>query len=400
MSPGWREAYSELKDYITKNPAIEIGKNIVAIPGDVRPEFYRLFDTVRVAFLKEKHGNLLDEATPLIKSYAEAGQEMTESLGLPEIKVTASLNWFLNDPVNGLIRSIFDTLFDLLKGKIDTSIFEYAASINIENSFNRLFRLGYTNWVFLSLVNLVAPDRALTVPTEDARVDTTLEEGGEAIPGLREEPIKSPEEAKLLSLEHIRDVAFIVPDIIVHSPKADRYVSIRSELFEAKWRARQISDKREWQSFRTVAMPYEVIASWPDLSIYADDNAENLALVADFGRFCRPDIIIECMEQADWYQKGGLKRVKENHAFFKPRLGSYVISRLQAPGEALRELMPEPMGELEAEQATEEPAPEEKAPVEQPNIHILTVGYDHSRLTPIIEALLPDGKVSEETGSQ
>jgi len=117
MSNSWQKAYSGLKEYIAGNPKIEIGKNVIAIPGDVRPEFYRVFDTVRVAFLKEKFQTLLDEAIPLSKNYAEVGQEVTKSLGLADIKVSASLNWFLNDPVNGLIRLLFDPLFNLLKGK-------------------------------------------------------------------------------------------------------------------------------------------------------------------------------------------------------------------------------------------------------------------------------------------
>jgi hypothetical protein len=168
MSNSWQKAYSGLKEYIAGNPIIEIGKNVIAIPGDVRPEFYRIFDTVRVTFLKEKFQTLLDEAVPLSKNYTEVGQEVTKSLGLADIKVSASLNWFLNDPVNGLIRLLFDPLFDLLKGKIDADTFEHVASINIENSFSKLFRSGYEKWVVLSLANLLAPDKAHAVPVKDA----------------------------------------------------------------------------------------------------------------------------------------------------------------------------------------------------------------------------------------
>ena len=52
MSNGWHKAYSELKEYVAQNPKIKISQKIVVLPGDVRPEFYQLFDKVRVAFLK------------------------------------------------------------------------------------------------------------------------------------------------------------------------------------------------------------------------------------------------------------------------------------------------------------------------------------------------------------
>jgi hypothetical protein len=415
VSASWRKAYSELKEYIARNPKIAIGQSIVAIPRDVRPEFYRLFDTVRTAFLKEKFQTLLDEAIPLSKDYAEVGQEVTKSLGLSDIKVSAkvsaSLNWFLNDPVNGLNRSFFDPLFNLLKGRLDINSFEQEASICIENSFSRLFQSGYKMWVALSLINLLAPDRALVVynPNEDiVKVEKDA-------PGMQEEPVPSPEEAKSLSLGHAMEAAlFIVPDLIVHSAKLGRYVSIRSDLTDAIWRARRVSSNKEWYRFPELMGEYTKVAHWADLFIYIDDKPEELALVADFDRFCRPDIIVKCMEQADWYQKGGLERVKRNHDVLKPRLGSYVVSRLPVPEEAFRELVPEPVTveppaggaapvEPEAEQVSGETVSEQapQEPEKQPlDIHILTIGYDRSQLAPIIETLLPPEEATKEAEGQ
>jgi len=404
MSNSWQKAYSGLKDYIAGNPKIEIGKTVIAIPGDVRPEFYRVFDTVRVAFLKEKFQTLLDEAIPLSKNYAEIGQEVTKSLRLADIKVSASLSWFLNNPVNGLIRSLFDPLFDLIKSKIDTDTFEHVALTNIENSFSKLFRSGYEKWVVLSLANLLAPDKAHAVPVGDAHMDSS-ETDGDVVPGLREEPVPEPKETKHLSLGHMGEAVFIVPDFIVHSAKLNRYVSIRTDIAEASWTARLVSDKREWYHLRSLMRQYTAIAHWPDLAIYIDEQPEDLALVADFGRFCRPDMIVECMEQADWYQQGGLDRVKRNHDFLKPRLGSYVVSRLPVPEEAFKELMPEPVArEPAVEGATSiEPEPEKVSgePEKQPlDIHIITAGYDQSQLAPIIDTLLPSEEATEEPGNQ
>jgi len=398
-----------LKEYVSGNPKIEIGKNIIAIPGDVRPEFYRLFDTVRLAFLKGKFPTLLDEAGHLSKSYTEVEEEVVKLLGLAGISVSASLNRFLYDPTNGLVRVLFDPLFNLLKGEIDAETFEQVALRNIESSFGDLYQSGYEKWVALSLAKLLASDKAFDVPTE---VHIVLDfEGGKPF-SISEESVPEPKETKRLSLEHRGSATFIVPDFIVHSAKINRYVSIRTDLAEANWTARMVSDKREWHHLRSTMRQHTVITYWPDLVIYIDDKPEDIGLVADFNRFCRPDIIVECMEHADWYQQGGLKRVKRNHDFLKPRLGSYIVSRLPVPEEAFNELIPELVaGELPAEHeqvsgetAVEQTAPgrategvsrlpvSEQVPQEpekQPlDIHILTVGFDQSKLEPIISILM------------
>ncbi len=393
MSDSWRQAYAELKEYTANNPQINIGMSVIAIPEDIRHEFYRLFDATRLAFLKEKGQILLDEAAPLSSNYTRAAQEATKSLGLSEIKIEAGLNWFLSDPENGLVRLLANPLFNLLKGKIDINTFEGDATESIESSFRQLFQSGYEKWVVLSLANLLAPDRAVAIPIETIRKMCWELEADEKT-GLSEKSVPGPEEMKSLSLEHEWEPAFIISNLIVHSTKLNRYVSITIDLDDAMWTADGVSDKREWQRLRELGMLYTPVASWPDLVIHIDDQPEDIALVADFSRFCRPDIIVECMEQADWYQKGSLDRVKQNHDFLKPRLGTYVVSRLPVPEEVLKDLIPEP--------AADEPASEQKIPPqEQPlDIHILTVGYDQSRLAPIIEALSPNGAAAGETDGQ
>jgi hypothetical protein len=393
VSDSWRQSYAELKEYTAKNPQIKIGISVTVIPEDIRHEFYRLFDAAKLAFLKERGQILLDEAAPLSSNYTRAAQETTKSLGLSEIKIEAGLSWFLNDPENGFIRPLSNPLFDLLKGKIDINTFEGYAIESIERSFGQLLQSGYERWVVLSLANLLAPDRAMAIPAKVIQ-DMCWELEADEKTGLSEKPVPGPKEMEYLSLEREWEPAFIIANLIVHSTILNRYVSITADLDDAMWTADGVSGKREWQRLRELGMLYTPVASWPDLVIHIDDQPKDIALVADFSRFCRPDIIVECMEQADWYQKGGLDRVKQNHAFLKPKLGSYVVSRLPVPEEAFRDLMPEP--------AAGKPASGQKIPPQEEPlyIHILTVGYDRSRLAPIIDALSPNGEVTGETDGQ
>ncbi len=405
MTPlnNWQDAYSKLEEYIKNNSSIRIEPNIVAIPGDVRPEFYRLFDTVRVAFLRENFPGLLAEAEDLSKNYSAVSQEVTDSVAVTDIKLTGSLTWFLSDPTNGLMRSLFDNLFGLVKGKIDHVAFEQLSLKNIRDSFSKMFKSGYEKWVIFSLLKMLAPDKLYATDHTDKRMDAQVTEA-DSVPGLHEDTVPLPLETQSLQLGHSGDIAFTVPDFIAHSTKMNRLFAIRSEILDAYWRAKSVSEKQEWLRLRAVAAPYLPIMRWPDVVIHTADQLDDLVLVADFGRFCRPDVIIECMEQEDWYQQEGLEKVKYFHDFLKPRLGTFVVSRVPVPEEAFKEIEPQPV-------AAEVPAPEEKPPeaaagealpaeeaiAEPLNIHILEVGYDQSLLAPIIEAFLPPEQKAEES---
>jgi hypothetical protein len=372
MSPNWKKAYSELKDFVTNNQQIEIDKSFVRIPENARLDFYRLFNIVRETFLKEKFQIILEEAAVLSRNYALIASEAKKALGVSEIKLTNELARFLDDPVNGLARSLYDSLFDVLKDKTDIETFEIEAAQFTQNSFNELFKLGYEKWVALSLINLTVPDRPMAVPIAEMKYKFEEPQWDERT-GTRDEYV--PDIQKLESPyfgRSFEENAYITANVILHSTKLNRYFSIAADLVDATWSARETSDKREWLQLREIGRFYEEINNWPDLVIYIDDKPEDISLVADFSRFCRPDVIVECMERTDFFQNSELGIVKQNYDFFKPKLGSYIVLRLPLPDKTSEELVSKLTGELNQE---------------QPNIHILTVGYDQSKLVPVIDAL-------------
>jgi hypothetical protein len=422
----WQSAYSKLGEYITNNPTIRITPNLIAIPGEVRTEFYRLFDAVRVAFLREKFPDLLAEAELLSKNYGAVSQEVTESLEITDVKLVGGLNWFLSDPTNGLMRSLFDNLFNLVKGKIDTNAFEQLSLKSIRDSFNKLFKAGYEKWVIFSLLKAVAPDKLYAPDPADTSMQAQITDP-ETLPGLHEDEVPPQLETKSLSLgQSSGDVTFTVSDFIAHSTKMNRFFSLGSEIIDASWTAKSVSEKQEWIRLRTLTGLHIPIGGWPDMVIYAADKLDDLALVADFGRFCRPDVIIECVEQEGWYQQGGLERVKYYHDFLKPKLGTFVVSRVPVPEEAFKELELKPIADEAAierpetselpvlEEGTEilaskekpaetvagEALPAEEAVTEPLNIRILEVGYDQSLLAPIIEVFLTPKQEAEESPAQ
>jgi hypothetical protein len=196
--------------------------------------------------------------------------------------------------------------------------------------------------------------------------------------------VPAPEEAKRLSIERamIPADAFTVPDIIAHSTKIERYVAIRTQLADALCKAKVVSEKREWYPVSSIKKEYGPAVIWPDMLVNIGDRPEDIALIADARRISRPDLIIECIEQEDWYQQEGLDRIRLHHNVFKPVIGTYVVSRWPVPEEAYKELEP-------VSAQVKEPTPVEEPEKQAEGIRILTVGLDQSRLEPIIAALKP-----------
>jgi len=377
MSSRWQEAFARLQGFVKAKPSITISTIVLAIPGDVRSEFYQHFDDVRLAFAEEKFPAFLEEAVVLGQNYTRAEQEVKELLKLDSIVALGFLNRFLHEPKNELIRGLFDPLFELLRGTIDSATFEQQGLRDVQATFERSHRLGYAKWVALSLVKMLESDRLFTITPPESKHD------GHNEPLLCEWDVPSPEESKILSFEHGPNnfPPFITPHFIVHSAKLNRYVAVRTELFKtAEYIALNYSDKREWYPTESMEKEYTAAKSDPSLLIYIGDELDELALIADKDRMCRPDMIVEYRELRDWEDNDMPARTKLFDVL-NPKLGRYIVSRDPLPMQVPQETLLAPVAQqLLVEQGTET---EERAA----NCS-LAIGFDQSKLEPIIEALV------------
>ena len=219
MAQTWQQSYEQLKKFIADHPAIEIDMNSIVISGDLRPEFYKLFDTVRVSFIKERFAAELEKAYALSAAYSEAGRAVKEELKLEDIEINANLNWFLLDPINGLMRVLFDPQFDLLKGKTDLSGFVEVADTSVATFFKLLFREGYERWGALALLRLLAPDRLWMVKAHDFYTDPSME--GDVIEGNHDDFVPDPVESRKLVFDNMVRASFVVPGALVHSAPSE-----------------------------------------------------------------------------------------------------------------------------------------------------------------------------------
>jgi hypothetical protein len=389
MNNDWQNIYHELRDFISKNQTIELSPNAVVIPGNIRTEFYRLFDMARVEFIKGNFPAKLEQAYELSKHWTETSNAVIRDMQLESIDIEASLRWFLTDPINGLMRSLFDPLFDLLKNKITLESFEQIAMQVVEQNFIRFFRAGYQRWAETALIKLLKADKIYSIPAIDYSSDASAMEGDPS-GGLREEGVPEPVETSKIVFETSSMCSFLAPRIILHSTVLNHLVAFRPDFYEARWKARLLSDSQEWFSIRGIENEFGRNNLWPDLAIYISDDIRSLMLVADHHTVARPDIIVDFQEDALWYEREGLDKVKRHYDVLKPKSGMFVICREAVPETTLKELEPKPLAEQSDIKATanDEVATEATAAREpERNIHIIVTGYEDSALKPVIEVI-------------
>jgi hypothetical protein len=380
MSINWLNAFEELKRYVANHPDIEINPNSICIPADVRPEFYRLFNSVSLSFISDKFPDYLEKGMELSRHWRTVSQAVTSGLGLKELKVPDGTKWFLIDPSDGLTRVLIDPLFDVLKGTQDLAVFEKTATAWVEDKFTLFFREGYLLWAIVSLINSMSADRAYAVPVLDY-YEPSMADFTDLRSGTQKELVPEPRGAHKIVFEHVPKCTFLVPTVLVHTQRFDSYAALRTSFCEAHWQARMVSPMQEWFAISDINREFGHGDLWPDVSIYMNRNVKELSLVADFYQMARPDIVIECRESNDWYQQEGLLMIKRHFDVLRPRFGSFVICRQPVPEAAIRELKPQPVFECSGITPT-------GFAQNVPNITLLSVGYEPHQLEPIFKAAL------------
>jgi len=354
MSENWRQAYIAITDFITNHSEIKIEPSIVKIHETVRPEFYQLFWAAREAFLKERNKALLDEAEVLSKKYLQVEEELIKLIGLERISLFPRVDNFLHNPVDELIKELNNPFFNLLKGRIDIARYEKEASNNLASYFDSLYQQGYAIWITLSLIKMLEASKSFRVDVDEFDDDEYFKHGG----GI-EVPVPNPEELGVISFKHNPIIGILVADQIVQSAKNGHYFSFRPHIVEPEGEATNKSTKKEWLPLpvRTIIdIGYNVIL------VYTDKELNELSLIADSKRVCRPDLVIECVGLKKMFNENSLDKVINYHDNFKPRLGTYIISN-----EPIIEKIPEG---------------------QEADIHFLPVGFDQSKLEQIINLFI------------
>ena len=355
MAISWREAYLELTNYIAGHTEVKIGADKVLLPNNIRPEFYRLFNDARKAFVEEIFPDLLNEVKILSQHYIKTEQEVTELLHLDKITIEARLERFLHNPIDKLSRELYDPLFDLLKGKTDIKKFEKLTQENIKTTFRNLFQSGYEKLIILSLLKPLKAEHLLQVTLPKFTSHDEEELLIMSSPLVEDTPL--PKQTNCISFNR-SNPKLALPNFIIHSAKIAKYMAFGSIISRSIATSSNVSELREWH-----AMDYRSSIE-PGLNlIYVDDNPEEISLVADSRGIRRPDLILVCKGQKEWYGNEVLEKIKLYHINLKPTLGTYILSKDEIPEHVREELGKD-------------------------GIRFIVVGFDQLKLGPVIDTLM------------
>ena len=365
MPDDFRRAYAALTEFVAHHPEIEIGDSVVSLPESVRTAFYDRFNAARDAFVEERFGKHLSETAVLLEKYRQAEEKVAAWLSLEEPSTVSVLHRFLCDPKAALTRELFDPLFDLLKGRESIDSFEKKACDGIETLYPGVFRGGYEKWAVLSLAGLLEAERALRVQVRNLNPGERVKSAAYA----PVEEVPSPEESTRFAFSQVRNAIFAVPDFIIHLAGPNRFLGIRSEFRESVYNALNPSPYREWVAIDTELL---ILLESGLTLVYVADEAASVALVADAAKFCRPDLVLWCIDTRSLTPKEALERMARVTGRLRPTVGSYIIAKDPWPESR------EPAGADSAAPAQDGVA----------GVHLLTVGYDESKLRPVARAVL------------
>ncbi len=381
MSDKWCDRYEDLKDFVVKNPKVEIGRNelgqeYVAIPREYKPEFLRRFYLTISAFVEEEFPELLERAKPLCQSYLRAEEEIRKNPALSEIKLPPNVQWFIADPVDGLRRELYDTLYDLLKEKISIEQFASQCRRIIPSRNKELSALSYQYWLVISLANLLKPEKFYTV-------DITVGKSSQSIVQVLDNevaPVREPEETNIISLHHYPSSSdiFVIPDIMIRSTRINRWVALKAEPGHATWTANNASKNVEWIDIgQEPLMPELVLVS-------TSDKLEDIALVRDNKKIARPELALICRESDDWYDtRKDWQMLQFTQNFLNPKLGLHIASRPEVPEEVTKKLeFDKVLNSLSTQEGEEKGIK---------GIQIANIGLDVSRLEQYVDMLASHG---------
>jgi len=336
LSQQWYQHYQALQNFIGEHPGVEVGENLVSIDERTRPDFYKAFNRVRASFLAQNYSAWLDEAEFLSTKYMKVESDLKERLRLEDVLMPLELRRSLSDPMRQMVRELFDPLFELLQEKIEPEEFEETALETVHGSFRNLYQRGYIKWFVLSLIQKLNPEKLYEVPIPQPSSKEIIKQRQDF-----RQTIPFPEETKYLGFEVGRRDILLVPDFIVRSALLEKYVAFRTEIGKAIWRAVYHSDKREWLSIASMVEDQGVSELKPDLLLYVGDNLEDVSLVADSEKICRPDMAVLFLDQLGADEDSLARRfdtIKLYHQVLKPVRGTCVISKHHPPEHLLQGL--------------------------------------------------------------
>jgi hypothetical protein len=212
----------------------------------------------------------------------------------------------------------------------------------------------------VSVTRLLDPDRVLCVLLPKISIVNKFKN---MFPWKHKVP--RPKDRGRLTLEREVFPVFVTPDFIIHSAKLRKFASLTTGIVDPAWAASNASRRRKWYPVAPIKGELAAFGGWPDISVYVSRWASDLSLVTDSRSVARPDLIIECTELKERREQD-IEKAKLEHRVLKPKLGTFIVSR--------------------------GPVSKKEGMDLENGIRLLSVGFDRTKLRPIVDALVGPNK--------
>jgi len=308
IESSWKHKYEILKGYIASNPEIHIAPHEVCVPADARDGFYECFDGVRRAFVESWHGSLPLYAKSLARNYTESENRICQLVSRG-IEMPQDMSSFLHDPEEGMMRLIYNRLFELIQGKISEDDFERTAERDLAEDATKLFRLGYAAWAALAFILQLEPDEFFGVALDG--------DGAPCVTGID----------RIAFGRQFHHPAKRIPEFIFHSKKLGSYVAFKMPLarevdsyyVSLELPTQRLLRNRNGDSSSAIdyrVMFLSVLRGLKEIPVFADLHERTVN---------GPDIAIECLMAQDFPDSKTIQGIRTRGEILKPRLGVYAV---------------------------------------------------------------------------
>ena len=341
----WKREYDVLRDYVVRNPEIHIDLHEVCIPERLRSRFYGYFDNVRRSVIRSWDGPLFSDACSLAKNYTVSEKKLSETLNL-SIELPQDQFSFLHDPEEGMMRLIYNRLFELVQGKMSEDDFGHMAESDLVVNATEMFQLGYEAWVALTLILLLDPDEIFGVILNE-----------------KSEPRVTGIDAIAFGRQ-FHHPANRIPEFILHSRKLDRYVAFKmplarevaSYVLPAELPTQRLLRNRNGDSSAAIGHRMIFLSVVPNLEkppVFANLHQRSIH---------GPDVTIECADEQDLLDTVFIGQAQNRVGIMKPRMGGIMV-------------LMNPVSKSEPFSM-------------EGNIDAFPVGLDRSRLQPVVNKMI------------
>lgn len=308
IETGWKIKFNTLGEYISSNPEIYIDTHEVSIPEHLRKRFYEYFDDIRNSFVVDFFAALPLNLDLLRENFGKAEKEIVAALKIERIDLPVDLMSFLHNPEEGLVRALYNRLFELIQKKITMEEFEKIAVNDLISVTEFMYRLGYEAWAAFTVIIQLEPDEAFSVELDD-----------------NFEPITG----KLTEIAFGRQFNHStkrMPEFIIHSKKTGSYVAVKMPL------AKEISGyyplheiPQKMMRDRTGDTSFVLDSRVMFLSkLHALDNIPVYAEVHE-RKIKSPDMIIEFLTEQDLNDPDRINQMQYRQQIMKPGHGTSIV---------------------------------------------------------------------------